>query len=505
MAFGTMTSRVLGQLRESLLAYYFDKRITDAWAAAFKIPNMFRRLLGEGSLSVSFIPIFVEARFDSHLRAQNLVNSVYSFLLVVLGCLTAAGILYPEPLLALVLDPSYIADTEKYLLTLRMTKIMFGFVFFISSYAYMMGILNALGQFTLPAIAPTFWNLSMIISTLLPDSYFQVSGDQLALGVLIGGLLQAAILVPALIKSGYFPKLSFDYRNADFRKVIQNMAPGLMGMGLLQFTTIINLRFSSSLQEGTISYISYVDRLIELPLSLISVSLGTALLPALSGMLARNEKLKFSQTTRHYLELNLLLTMSAAAGLYVLAGPVVDLLFGHGRFLPSSVAATAAILKTYCWIMIFSSGVRVLTPAYFAVKNTWFPALISAFCLVVHLVIAPQLMARYQVHGLMISTIISAGLNLSLLLLFFRKLVSEFEHWSFFKNVMVYSLLALLTGFVAQIFYVIQAQLPPGKLFLFVNISISVASALVVFTLAGYLLKIKAVHEIYEKVIRRFR
>ena len=185
MAFGTMTSRVLGQLRESLLAYYFDKRITDAWAAAFRIPNMFRRLLGEGSLSVSFIPIFVEAKHDNHLRAQNLVNSVYSFLLVILGCLTAVGILYPDPLLGLVLDANYINDVEKYLLTLRMTKIMFGFVFFISSYAYMMGILNALGQFTLPALAPTFWNICMIISTLLPDEYFQVQGDQLALGVLV--------------------------------------------------------------------------------------------------------------------------------------------------------------------------------------------------------------------------------------------------------------------------------------------------------------------------------
>lgn len=505
MAFGTMTSRILGQLRESLLAYYFDKRITDAWAAAFRIPNLFRRLLGEGSLSVSFIPIFVEARHDSHLRAQNLVNSVYSFLLLVLGCLTAVGILFPDPLLGLVLDASYIADTEKYLLTLRMTKIMFGFVFFISSYAYGMGILNALGQFTLPALAPTFWNISMIISTLLPDSYFHVQGDQLAWGVLVGGVLQAGILIPALINSGYFPKLSFDYKNADFRKVLKNMAPGLLGMGLLQFTTIINLRFSSSLQEGTISYISYVDRLIELPLSLISVSLGTALLPALSGLLARGEKLKFSQTTRQYLELNLLLTMSAAAGLYVLAGPIVELLFGHGRFLPSSVAATADILKTYCWIMIFSSGVRVLTPAYFAVKNTWFPALISTFCLVVHLIVAPQLMARYEVHGLMISTIISAGLNLTFLLLFFRKLVSDFEQLTFFKNIVIYSMLALLTGFVAQIFFVIQAQVPPGKFYLFLNISASVLSALVVFTLAGYLLKIKAVHEIYEKVIKRIR
>lgn len=505
MAFGTMTSRVLGQLRESLLAYYFDKRITDAWGAAFRIPNMFRRLLGEGSLSVSFVPVFVEAHHDSHIRAQNLVNSMYSFLLLVLGCLTAVGIVYPDPLLNLVLDPNYIADAEKYLLTLRMTKIMFGFVFFISSYAFIMGILNALGQFALPAMAPTFWNLCMIISTILPDFYFSVHGDQLAIGVLIGGVLQAAILVPALIKSGYFPKLSFDYKNKDFLKVIRNMTPGLLGMGLLQFTTIINLRFSSSLPEGTISFIGYVDRLIELPLSLISVSLGTALLPALSGFLASGEKRKFSQTTRQYLELNMLLTMAAAAGLYVLAHPIVDLLFGRGRFSADSVLATSEILKTYCWIMIFSSGVRVLTPAYYAVKNTWFPAAVSCVCLIVHLIVAPQLMARYQVHGLMMSTIISAIVNLSLLLIFLKKLVIDFEYQIFLKNILVYLGLALLTAFVANIYFIIQNQIPTGSVFMLLNLIISIASALVVFTLTGYLLKIKAVHEIFEKVLKRIK
>ena len=153
MAFGTMTSRILGQLRESLLAAYFDKRVTDAWAAAFRMPNLFRRLLGEGSLSVSFIPVFVDAHLDSKVRAQNVVNAVYSYLLVILGCLTAFGIFHPEPLLRLILDSSYRADIEKFQMTLRLTKIMFGFVFFISSYAFMMGILNALGQFALPAIA----------------------------------------------------------------------------------------------------------------------------------------------------------------------------------------------------------------------------------------------------------------------------------------------------------------------------------------------------------------
>lgn len=498
-----MTSRVLGQVRESLLAAYFDKRVTDAWAAAFRIPNMFRRLLGEGSLSVSFIPIFVEARHENNVRAQNLVNSVYTFLLIVLGCLTTFGVLYPEPLLNLVLDPSYIANTEKYLLTLRLTKLMFGFIFFISSYAFIMGILNALGQFSLPAIAPTFWNLCMIISTVLPHHWFPVLGDQLAWGVLFGGVLQAALLLPALIKAGYFPKISFDYRNKDFQRVIRNMGPGLIGMGLLQFTTIVNLRFASSLVEGTISYINYVDRLIELPLSLISVSLGTALLPALSRFLARNERAKIGQTAQHYLELNLLLTMAAAAGLFSLAEPIVQLLFGRGKFQPQDVYVCAQILKTYCWIMVFASGVRVLTPAYFSVKNTWFPAVISAICLAMHIVMAPILMSRWGVHGLMASTILSAMLNLILLLIFFPRFVSEFDYLRFIKNFGIFVLLAAITGGVAQSFYVFKEFLDFGFFGLLLNIIISGTVAILIFIGVGRLLGVTLVTEALNKVKRR--
>lgn len=505
MAFGTLTSRVLGQLRESLLAAYFDKRVTDAWAAAFRLPNMFRRLLGEGSLSVSFIPVFVDSRLHSQSKAQNLVNSVYTFLLMVLGCLTAFGVLYPDPLLNSVLDPAYIADTEKFLLTLRLTKIMFGFIFFISSYAFVMGILNAMGEFALPAAAPTLWNLCMIISTILPQTWFQHTGDQLAWGVLIGGAIQALILVPSLVKSGFFPKFSLDYRNPDFVQVLKNMGPGLIGMGLLQFTTIVNLRFASSLMEGTISYINYVDRLIELPLSLISVSLGTALLPVLSSFLARKDKSNFILTIQQYLELNLLLTMAAAAGLFSLAQPFVQLIFGHGHFdKPENILITSEILKTYCWIMIFTSGVRVLTPAYYAVKNTWFPAVVSALSLALHLILAPILLARYGVRGLMVSTISSATLNLILLLIFFPRFVLPgFRYKEFFINVAKFFLLAFLTGAAARIFYILQIYFSHGFWGLFINIALSVGAAISVFIFAGRLLKVEMIENVITKLRRK--
>lgn len=505
MAFGTMTSRVLGQLRESLLAAYFDKRITDAWGAAFRLPNLFRRLLGEGSLSVSFIPVFVESNQEGQVRAQNLVNTVYTFLLIVLGCLTTFGILHPEPLLRLVLDQAYINDVDKYLLTLRLTKLMFGFIFFVSSYAFMMGILNALGQFALPAIAPTLWNLAMIISTIAPRSWFPVVGDQLGWGVLIGGFLQAALLIPALIKAGFFPKLSLDFRNPDFQRVIRNMIPGLFGMGLLQFTTIVNLRFSSSLHEGTISYINYVDRLIELPLSLISVSLGTALLPMLSGLFSSNQKHRMSETAQNYLELNLLLAMAAAAGLYSLAQPIVQLLFGRGHFQLADVIATAEILKTYCWIMIFSSAVRVLTPAYYAIKNTWFPAVVSGGCLVIHIIIAPILMDLWQVRGLMISTTISASLNLIFLLTFFPFFITGFNYKTFFGRVIKFIILATCTGAVAHVFYALQDVLPHGTIGLLINLAGSVFAAIGAFVIIGRILRVSQIEQVVQKVMGRFK
>lgn len=324
--------------------------------------------------------------------------------------------------------------------------------------------------------------------------------------MLVGGIIQAAVLIPSLVKSGYFPQLSFDFKNADFKKVLKNMGPGLIGMGLLQFTTIVNLNFSSSLAEGTISYINYVDRLIELPLSLISVSLGTALLPILSNHHARKETSQLTRTAQHYLELNLLLSMAAAAGLYFMAQPLVDLLFGRGKFKPSDVLVTSEILRTYCWVMIFSSGVRVLTPAYFAVKNTWFPAVVSAICLTVHIILAPILISKYQVFGLMISTTFSAALNLSLLMIFYSRMVGEgFKYIHFFKQVVIFVILAVATGAASTVHYKLYGHiLPKGSLGLLISAMISIGFALAVFVGLGHLLKVNAIHEILNRMQRRF-
>ncbi len=434
MAFGTLTSRVLGLVREMAFAAFFGRTVTDAWTAAFRLPNLFRRLLGEGSLSVSFIPVFVEARLadpeqngQPSVRAKNLVNSFYTLLLVVLSVLTVLGIIFAEPVLNLLLDPKYLEVAGKMALTVRFARIMFGFIFLMSTYAFFMGILNALGKYALAAMAPTFFNVAMIVSTLLPNRFFSVEGDGLAWGVLVGGLLQTLVLVPSLISKGYFPSFSFQWRNPDIYRIFKSMAGGFIGLGLMQITTLVNMRFASHLGEGAISYIYWADRLLELPLSLVSVSLGTALLPTLAAMWSRKEATRMSETTHFYLRLNLFVAIPSALGLYFLARPIVELLFQRGHFSSDDTLATATVVQIYSLILVPTSCVRVLAPAYYAVKNTWFPALVSGFSLIVHVIIAPILMRNYGLSGLNFSAFVSSGLNFILLLGLYSRFITSFQ------------------------------------------------------------------------------
>ncbi|MBX2989167.1 MAG: murein biosynthesis integral membrane protein MurJ [Bdellovibrionaceae bacterium] len=512
MAFGTLSSRVLGLVREMAFAALFDRAVTDAWIAAFRLPNLFRRLLGEGSLSVSFVPVFVEARLQDPganggegVRAANLANGFFTLLLGFLTVLTVLGILFPEPILQMVLGPPYVAQTEKFELTVRLARIMFGFVFLISLYAYFMGILNALGIYGLPAMAPTLFNVAMIVSTLLPPAWFPSPGDGLAWGVIAGGFLQMAILVPALAKRGYLPKLAWPFGNKDIRHVLRNMVPGLIGLGLIQVTTIVNMRFASELGEGPISWIAWADRLLELPLSLVSVSLGTALLPTLSGLWSQKRAREMSDTMNFLLRLNLFLCVGAAAGLYALSGPIIELLFERGRFTAVDTAATAGVLQIWALIMVPTACVRVLAPSYYAIKNTWFPALVSVICLVVHIVLAPLLMARWGLTGLNSSSLLSSSLNFVLLLSFYGWLVTGFAYGRVFLAFLKFLVPAAVMVAGLQLYWPLRAALGDS---LFAKVFSLVGAVVVggfVYALVSRLLGLEEWHGTAERLLAKVR
>lgn len=488
MASGTLTSRILGLLRDVALGALFDRTVTDAWTSAFRIPNLFRRLLGEGSLSVSFIPVFMEAEAaDPHgVRAKNLANGLYTLLLIVLGVLTLLGVIFTEDIFRLLLADSYGSLAEKWDLTVRMGRIMFGFVFFVCSYAYFMGILNALGSFGLPAAAPALLNISMLIFTFMPPEWFPARGDGLAWGVFVGGLLQALLLWFALKSRNYLPHFRMNIWNEDVKQVLRNMIPGLVGMGLLQFSTLVNLYFASSLPEGSISYIYWADRLLELPLSLISVSIGAALLPTLSALAAAKDKEKFRETSQESFLMNLFLAWPAALGLFFLAEPIIEVLFLRGRFTLEDVQSTGAVLKIYAASLVLISCSRVLMPLYYSIKNTWFPAVVSVFCLVVHVTVAPILMQSQGLLGLMYSGLLSTFLNALILLIGLRYWDLSFSWGRLVKSVSKFVIAGVGLALTLKIHDFLSLEIGKGLQMLALFITI-IGAVIVYFSLAALL------------------
>lgn len=419
MSLGTMTSRILGLGRDVAMAALFDRRVTDAWTAAFRLPNLFRRLFGEGSLSVSFIPLFVDLRVQdsSERRARNLVNGFYTLLLLAMAVLTLWGLFFMEPLLRWILDRSYQLDQEKFALTVQMARIMFGFVFFVVSYAYFMGILQALGEFTWPALAPAVFNLTMLVFTFLPDTWFRQHGGGLAWGVLVGGFLQAFVLVPVLQNKNYFPRIVWKGLSEDMRRLLARMGPGLIGMGLVQFMAIVNLHFASRLGEGVLSAIYWADRLLELPLSLVAVSLSSALLPTLSELWSRGRREEIFQTAGEQLIVNGFWVVPSAVGMFVLAGPLVEVLFMRGHFSAEDLRRTTEVLQIYAGSLLALSLVRLLLPMLYAAHRVWGALLCTGISLLVHLLIAPLWMKTAGLQGLIYSTLFSSILNLLLVFL----------------------------------------------------------------------------------------
>lgn len=507
MSLGTLSSRMLGLLRDTLLMSLFPRHISDAWTAAFRLPNILRRLLGEGSLSVSFIPVFVDCLQDptDSKKAQNFLNSLYTLLLVILTALTVLGIVYSDSLLLLLLDEKYVQNTVNFNITVQMSQIMFGFIFLMSQYALFMGVLNSLGQFAWPAMAPLFFNISMIISTILPDSWFRFPGEGLAWGVLVGGFFQMAVLIPQLIKKGFMPRLSSQLWTPEVRNVLTRMLPGLFGMGVLQISLIINTRFASSLGEGPISYIYIADRLLELPLSLVSVSLGTALLPTLASFLSAGKKKEMLETTEYYFRLNMYVVLACATGLYFLAEPIVDLFFRRGQFTELDMQLTAQVIQVWALIMIPASGVRILAPAYYAVKNTWLPAVVSLVSLVGHYFLAPILMAKWGLTGLNYSSLASSVFNFAILFLMFPIFIGFLPMKKISVSLVKYLLICSLMGLALQIhpwlkqMFISDWYFIPKASVLF----LSIGMAGIVFILVSRGLKMDEYENTFAKIINR--
>lgn len=421
MAVGTFSSRILGFLRDAIMLAIFPRSVTDCWIVAFRLPNLFRRLLGEGTLSPSFIPIYVEAKHVSRERALDLSNAVFTIIFSVSTIISVACFVWMDWIVwHWVGDPrGFAADPAKVEQTIYLSRIMVFYLVLVSTYAFHTAIANTHGKFFIPAVGPTLFNFGLILFTVTHFELGAWPGSTQSWGVIFGGLLQMGIVMWILWVDGWLPRFSLRWRVPGVARVFGNMLPGLFGLGVFQVMTIVNTMFAARLSEGAQTYIYSADRILELPQSLIAVSLGAALLPRFSELHTAGERTKFLEEANHAVRMLFYLSLPSAVGMFVLALPITQVLFMHGEFGMDGARATAEIIEIYSVLMLFSSLARVTTPAFYAIKNTWLPAAVALFVLCVHISLGPWLVARYQLPGLASATSASSVLNIVLLQIFF--------------------------------------------------------------------------------------
>src|SRR5690606_3501567 len=367
----TFISRVSGLVRDQVYAIVFGASpAMDAFIAAFRIPNFMRRLSAEGSFSMAFVPVLAEYK-ETHGpdAVRGLVDRVAGSLLASLLVLTAAVLLF-APWVGRVLAPGFTEDPETYALFVEMLRITFPYALFISMASLAGGILNTWQRFGVPAISPVLLNLSLIAAAWAGGHWLGGSVKVLAWGVLVAGILQLAFHLPALAKLGLLPRPRLDLAHAGVRRVMTLMVPPLFGSSVVQFNLLFNTMVASLLIGGSMTWLYYSDRLLEFPLGMFGVAIGTVILPHLSSRHASADPDGFSRGVDWGFRLCVLVGVPATLGLVLCARPLVATLFQYGQFGPEDARMSALSLVTQSLAVPAFLLVKVLAPAFYSRQDT---------------------------------------------------------------------------------------------------------------------------------------
>ncbi|BDD87278.1 murein biosynthesis integral membrane protein MurJ [Desulfofustis limnaeus] len=423
-----LLSRVLGLVREQVFAVFFGAGYAyDAFVVAFRIPNLLRDLFGEGALSAAFVAVFSD--YNANRSAQEtwrLASRVLCFFAIALSVLVLLGCLFAEQIVS-VLAPDFGIVPGKLALTETMTVIMMPFLLFISLAAVVMGMLNTKGRFFVPALASSFFNLGSIIggvslAYLLPHYGYQpIIG--MAFGTLIGGLLQLTIQLPALRKTGFRFSPTLQFNDPGLIRILKLMIPATIGLSATQINIFINTNFAASCIEGSVSWLNYAFRLVQLPIGLFGVAISIAALPLLARHASQGKQVELRRTFVSSLTLVFMLTIPATVGLVILAEPIIAILFEHGAFTALDTKATAIALSLYAVGLFAYSANKVIVPVYYAINATRYPVMASFAAIAVNISIILLTIDHFQHRAIAFSTSITMIVNfLFLALILYWKL-----------------------------------------------------------------------------------
>ena len=507
-----MTSRILGVVREQVLAALFGAgNAMDAYNVAFRIPNLVRDLFAEGAMSSAFVPTFTRRlTTDGRESAWRLGNHVVNGLIVITTGIVVLGIVFADPLVNL-FAAAYRSVPGKFELTVFLTRLMLPFLTFVALAAAFMGMLNSLHRFFIPALSPAMFNVAIIACALVLVPFMPGLGlpaiAAVAIGALLGGVAQLALQWPALRREGFRYRPILDWRDESLRRVLVLMGPGTLGLAATQINVFVNTVLATGEGTGAVSWLNYAFRLMYLPIGLFGVSIATATLPAVSRDWARDDESAARRTVADGLSLMLMLNVPATVGLMVLATPIVRVIFERGAFTPADTAATAAALQFYAIGLIGYSIVRIASPVFYALGQSRTPVMISGATVLLNVLLNVALVRVMGYRGLALGTSIAALFNAGLLMFFLRRRLDGIEGGRITGAMVRIAIASALMGIAAVAADTAAgAWLPGGGLMpQVIRLAATIGAALGVLSVAAYVLRIREFREGVTLVVRKLR
>jgi putative peptidoglycan lipid II flippase len=491
-------SRLLGLVREQVLAALFGaSREFDAFVTAFRVPNLLRDLFAEGALSAAFVTTFSKTLATAGDKpAWRLANLVLNALLVVLSVVTLAGMM-AAPWLVRLLAPGFAEVEGKLELTILLTRVMFPFLLLVAVAALAMGMLNAKGRFGLPASASMMFNLGSILGGVtlawwLDPSFGPRAMTGMAVGTLIGGAAQLLIQLPGLFRAGYRYQPVLEFRDPAVRALAKLLGPAVLGVAAVQINVFVNNWFASFLGDGAVTWLNCAFRLMQFPIGVFGVAIATATLPVVTAQVARGELAGFRQTLARSIRLAFFLCVPAACGLAVLAGPIISVIYQHGRFDAAATQQTAWCLRALAVGLAGYAAIKVIAPTFYALGEARTPALVSLGSIVVNAALCYAFSVRLALGapGLALSTSVVALTNFVVLLALMRRRLGRLEVAALLRSL---ARVAAASAVMSAAAYGTHLVLAANR---YVEVAGSIAVAVIVFGAACKLLRVQEFGEL---------
>lgn len=492
IGFATVISRVLGFVRDVIIAKFFGTaKYAEAFVVAFRIPNMLRDLVGEGAANAAFVPVLSEYADKKKEEFWELANVVLNLLLIVFSVITIAGVM-ASSLIVKLIAPGFLVDPEKFAITVRLTRLMFPYIFLIGLTAYTMGVLNSLKHFSMPAFGPCLLNIAIIVCAII----WGESVIGLASGVLIGGVLQLAIQIPVLYKKGFKFSFTRKLNHPQASKIGILLLPRILGSCVYQVNLFINTilaSLSGIVGLGGVAALYYANRIFQFPLAIFGIAVAQAALPTMSREALETDFNKLKKTLSFSLRVINFISIPASIGLIALAIPITKALFERGKFDHYSTLITANALMFYSIGLFSYAGIKVLVSCFYSLKDTLTPVKIASLAFILNIILNFTLMFPLKIGGLALAASISGIFNFLALFFILRKKIGYLDG----RRILSSFLKVIIAGMVmAFVIYICAFKIN-------LNLFIVIPIAIITYCLAAFILDVKEIREFLSWILKK--